>query len=1100
MATRTIYLPPQFAIDILVADNPVQQLRHPSYEGEAEVRPHSADGVRGERVALLMGAVIVASHAIAGAQGNERVLQLPGGRAPAGLADFHSRGRRARWISPALEDVVPDDHEVWRRRRQAVRESWDAQFVFKEERREGDQTAETGLRPPQIGAVYGVLSHWKVAQEPGTVVMPTGTGKTETMLALLVKERPECLLVVVPNRALREQIAGKFLSLGVLQRFGVVGPSAQLPIVGTLRHIPRNPDEVADLFSRCNVVVTTMNVAGRADEDVQQAMADACSHLFIDEAHHISAATWERFRRVFLEAGKPIIQFTATPFRTDRRHVDGRVVFNYPLRKAQEEGYFKRINLIAIEEWDPEREDEVIARAAADQLSRDLARDLDHLVMARAESVERAERVLAVYRSVAPEHHALLIHSDLPAAEQRRALERLRAREGRIIVCVGMLGEGFDLPELKIAALHDPHKSLAITLQFTGRFTRARDDLGEATVVANVADPKVNTALRELYSEDADWNVLLRELSTGATARQVALSKFLSGFAASPGVPIQNVFPKMSTVVYRMAREHWDPDGVRRVFSDDRLYGEPAPNASAKVLLFVVRDTSPIGWGAVRDLLDVVHHLYVLYWDVDQQLLFINSSNNESLHEDLAKAVVGDDAELISDEIVFRSMHGIHQLILMNIGLSHSLGGAVRFSMHMGPDVVEGLADALYRGKTKTNLFGRGYEEGERTSVGCSKKGRIWSHLIASDVPAWVDWCRKIGGKLLDDSISIETILSFVIVPKAVTDRPAQPPISIEWPEEFYMRSEDTVVLNVAGHEVPFYEVGIELSSHDEAGPIRFRVFTEERSVDYEMRFLNSGVAYVPMGNAGVEVVVGRRSGTLAQWFQGDPPPVRFGDNSFLLKNVLYQPKFAEQPAFDQTRIEAWDWSGVDIKKESQTRAKSKEKRTDSIQYHVIQRLLDPEHLPGYDLIIDDDGSGEAADIVAIAATDERLVVHLYHCKFSKSASASARVDDLYAVCGQAQRSVHWRGMVERLFGHLQRRQLGQEKRGGLTRIEKGDLQQLRILARRAPRLRPEFRIFIVQPGLSKAKAGMDELELLGATELHLQETYRIPLTVVGSA
>ncbi|WP_346763412.1 hypothetical protein [Escherichia sp. E4694] len=35
-----------------------------------------------------------------------------------------------------------------------------------------------------------------------------------------------------------------------------------------------------------------------------------------------------------------------------------------------------------------------------------------------------------------------------------------------------MLGEGYDLPNLKIAALHDHHKSLAVTLQFIGRFTR----------------------------------------------------------------------------------------------------------------------------------------------------------------------------------------------------------------------------------------------------------------------------------------------------------------------------------------------------------------------------------------------------------------------------------------------------------------------------------------------------------------------------------------------------------------------------------------------------------------------------------------------------
>jgi hypothetical protein len=58
---------------------------------------------------------------------------------------------------------------------------------------------------------------------------------------------------------------------------------------------------------------------------------------------------------------------------------------------------------------------------------------------------------------------------------------------GGAVICVDMLGEGFDLPELKIAAFHDIRKSLAVTLQLAGRFTRFRPDLGEATFIANIA-------------------------------------------------------------------------------------------------------------------------------------------------------------------------------------------------------------------------------------------------------------------------------------------------------------------------------------------------------------------------------------------------------------------------------------------------------------------------------------------------------------------------------------------------------------------------------------------------------------------------------------
>lgn len=41
-----------------------------------------------------------------------------------------------------------------------------------------------GLRPPQLGAVHAILAHRSMEDfDPITVVMPTGTGKTETMLA-----------------------------------------------------------------------------------------------------------------------------------------------------------------------------------------------------------------------------------------------------------------------------------------------------------------------------------------------------------------------------------------------------------------------------------------------------------------------------------------------------------------------------------------------------------------------------------------------------------------------------------------------------------------------------------------------------------------------------------------------------------------------------------------------------------------------------------------------------------------------------------------------------------------------------------------------------
>jgi hypothetical protein len=39
-----------------------------------------------------------------------------------------------------------------------------------------------GLRAPQIGALHALHAHWSVTDSIATIVMPTGTGKTETMI------------------------------------------------------------------------------------------------------------------------------------------------------------------------------------------------------------------------------------------------------------------------------------------------------------------------------------------------------------------------------------------------------------------------------------------------------------------------------------------------------------------------------------------------------------------------------------------------------------------------------------------------------------------------------------------------------------------------------------------------------------------------------------------------------------------------------------------------------------------------------------------------------------------------------------------------------
>lgn len=603
MPLQSIRLPPVFTLDGKISRNRVRQLARPEWAGEAEVQSQRDHSLL-IRIPGDDQQVVVTKRTGAGA--GARVIRVSSFEA---LEQDRQGVARARWIAPGALDpaeMAPDD--LARFRDEAIL-SWEDAFAFRAEDRE---RGVSGLRSPQIGALHAVLARWVVTDDPATVVMPTGTGKTETMLALLVGQRLRRLLIVVPTVALRDQIAAKFLTLGVLQKHGVISAAARFPVVGTMEKRPRDLAEVNALFACCNVVVTNMHVIAGCNGALQESMAEWCSHVFVDEAHHLPAKTWDAFKRRMMS--KVIVQFTATPFRLDGRNVDGRIVFSYPLRKAQEEDYFHPIDFRPVNVFAQEDADFEIACLAIARLDEDRAAGLAHLVMARVDTIERARAVHATYEALAPEHAPLLLHSDLPAHDRVRGLAALRSDRSRIVVCVDMLGEGFDLPELKIAALHDMHKSLAITLQFTGRFTRTAPHIGSATMIANIADVKVEEGLRALYAEDADWNLLLRRLSEGATERQRKRSALIESFADAPSeLPLRNIEPKMSAVVYRTTCERWRPEDIDIETKWVALHAEPAISREFETAIFMTRETEPVPWGDIREVANLSWHLYMLH-------------------------------------------------------------------------------------------------------------------------------------------------------------------------------------------------------------------------------------------------------------------------------------------------------------------------------------------------------------------------------------------------------------------------------------------------------------------------------------------------------
>jgi superfamily II DNA or RNA helicase len=949
----------------------------------------------------------------------------------------------------------------------------------------------SGLRDPQLGALHSVLGYWTTrSSTPATVVMPTGTGKTETMLSLFASARLQRLLVVVPSDALRDQIASKFETFGVLQNFGVVARDALRPIVGRIRHRFTSENEARSFVESCNIIVTTPNSLYASDPHIRAALLASCSHLFVDEAHHVAAATWQAIRDGF--AGRPVVQFTATPFREDGKHLGGHLLYAFPLREAQKQGYFSKINYVSVVDFD--NPDLAIAQRAVDQLRRDLENGFDHLLMARVNRIGRAREILDLYSSIAGELNPVIIHSNSSQKSHRASLSDIRLKRSRIIVCVDMLGEGFDLPSLKIAAIHDPHKSLGVTLQFIGRFARTSNtSIGDATVVVGRPDGKYDGTLRKLYAEDADWNQLIRDISEMAVGHQQKISDFETNFTELPeSITLRSLFPKMSAVVYRSKSSDWKPEEILSVYPEESLVTVPIGlNLRDGVAWFVTEECAEVSWGDVKMLEEISHHLYILYWDAATRLLYIHSSNNDILHEELAAAVCGKDVERIKGENIYRAMANVERLVPTNVGVVDVRNRARRFSMHVGADVTEGFPIAEAQTKTKTNIFAYGFEEGDRVSIGAALKGRIWSHRVAGSIKDWMMWCDDIGRKLTDTSVSVDEVLAHFIRPQVVESRPCLVPLGLEWPWELFLSTTEEVCIEQEGSTWPLVDVALELKAHSISGSIPFNISTPNASNSYELNIARGAMKFRACGTEAY--ICNRRSRKpLSEFLSQHGLIIHFEKDAIVEPpGILLQPN-RDLPPYDPTNMKVLDWNGVNLRKESQGPGRD----SDSIQARVIEHLQASEN---WDILIDDDGSGEIADVVAMRLGEDILHVCLVHCKFSSEESPGARIGDLYEVCGQAQKSARWKRNMELMFDHLIRREKKRKDRHGRSGIILGDGNQMYALKDKSRLVRAEFLIVIAQPGLARNNISLPSLELLASTEVYLYETAHAKLEVYCS-
>lgn len=903
--------------------------------------------------------------------------------------------------------------------------------------------------------------------------MPTGSGKTTVAAALAFVLRARRILVITPSRLLREQITEKFETLSDLEQIGALNLFADRPRVKNLDKRVTSEGEWTALEEFDVVVATVFSISG-----IKNAIPDIPSGLFdlviVDEAHHTPAATWARALSQ-LQGAKQVL-LTATPFRRDGREIKGKLVFTYDVRRAFEEHVFGDLTFRPAWPGKSESSDEAIARETEAQFKKDKGAGLDHLVMVRVDSLDRAKALAEVYAKTSL--RLKFVSGQHALSTVKRVSKALQEGDIDGIICVNMFGEGFDLPRLKIAALHAPHKSLAVTLQFIGRFARTNNPrIGQATFIAYPEEQQ--DELQELWTSNAVWPEIVHNLSAVRIQREAKAREVFETFKSESAQDFKDL---SLTVIqpYFHAK-------VFRCYDDVDLTSLPSSTTEKRVVFSAISERFNAAtiirqvirrprWTTDDRFENVSYQLDIVWYSEKERLLFIGSTEKTiSNYAELAGTFCAGKYAELSSATINRALNDIEGLRVFNLGMRRKqFGGrseSYRTLAGPGPDMELSELDGLsyHRGHS----FGKGRSGGNDVTIGISTSSKIWSNTV-EHIPGYVGWCESLAKKLASRKAKpTGSGLDKLSAGEPIEEFPSKPVYALfqghtflHAPSCFQQAGDNRVEVGV----LPDFDIGVLQADADK---VHLRLSNGE--VTWEgLYYLNSFPTVQSLPESGLELFVGRNEEAipLGDYLTEFPPRLLLDNFDYVEGNTLFD-GLRGDAHIDPADIEKVDWDAAKVNIEIE-KPIGKEIAARSVFSWLEERLLASDAT----FVFNDDGSGEIADFIALRTENRINVVTLYHCKASSTGKAGSRLDDLYDVCGQALRSAIWLA-GDRILDQLARR----ERLRSIVGTLKGSLDLLRAAFSPAQRLFLQFEIVIVQPGISYGKLAEGPTQLLLATK-----------------
>jgi superfamily II DNA or RNA helicase len=955
-----------------------------------------------------------------------------------------------------------------------------------------------GLRLAQRGATFAVGAHFTQRNDPAIVVMPTGSGKTAVLMLVAFVLRAKRVLVVTPSRLVRYQIAQEFANLVTLKRVGALDLKVPVPRIYEVESKVATEDAWRALQSY-DVVVGTPNSISPAIDGVAQPPEDLFDLILVDEAHHSVAKTWNELLECFPKAYR--VLFTATPFRRDRREIKGRLTYSYSMAEAYKDSIFGQIEYHAVEEGGNSAESDIrIARAAEAALKEDHAGGLKHLLMVRTDTKTRAKELKEVYKAET-DLKLQVIDSDHSYSHIKSVVSKLRGGELDGIICVDMLGEGFDLPELKIAAIHAPHKSLAITLQFIGRF--ARTSAPNIKTAKFFAVPSgVEGELARLYEEGAIWQELVIEMSRARIEEEVETREVIESFEPpsvtepeTSDISLYALRPYNHVKIYKVVEGGGIDFDFELPASYSVIFRRDSPLHFSSV--FITRERMKPRWTDLDQFAGAEHHLCVIYFHQGSGLLFINSScRDDSFYEDVASAVTRSIPHPLPLNKINKVLIGLENFDFFNIGMRSRLvkNNTESYRTISGSGAQRAISRSDSRMFNRGHIYGRAQEGAKFVTIGYSSSSKVWSNA-STQIPQLIAWCQTLAERIVSDKeVSTFSGLDWIPVGETIRRMP-EGVIAAEWDVDAFNNPPVISYKKPDGASGRCQLLDLDLRiDRSRCNEDKIGVCVSGDGLDWHVDYSLSGNNYFmpAVADDGQNITLhrGRYDMRLIDYLNTRPLNFFFTDFSRLHGSEHFKSGGDEIDPFDPEQVMPVDWVGadVDIEQECGILESGKLSVHEYLRGHLAQS--------DSQIVFYDHGPGEIADFVTFSSISEEILVRLYHCKGAGGRSAGQRVDDLYEVCGQVVKSLIWINTNQRLLDQIVYRNRTRRD----SAFVKGEKTELKQIVARSKIMPTSYEIIIVQPGVSRSVLPERLGHILASANDYIVKSQCGPLRVLASA